>query len=73
MIRKIEFTHTDLDNDLLNISCSRIREIHNKIINSYYKFLSPYGVKQLWKDDYKKLDDLNDDEFIKILTEKNCN
>ena len=70
MIRKIEITHTDLDNDLLNISCSRIREIHNTIINSYYKYLSAYGVKQLWKDDYKKLDDLDDDEFIKKLDGK---
>ena len=70
MIRKINFTHTPADNALLDIPYKRIRQIHNKIINSYYVHLVQYGVRALWKDDYRQLDSLNDIDLVKALDGK---
>lgn len=70
MITKIDFTNNINNNELLNISVARIREIHNKIIYSYYTYLEQYGVKKLWKNDYTKLENLNDEDFIKALDGK---
>jgi len=70
MIRKIDYTRTDADNELLNIPYARMRQIHNKIISSYNRYLVQYGVKPLWKDDYSSLDDLDDADFVKALDGK---
>lgn len=69
-MEKIDCTHTPADDILLDIPYARIRQIHNKIIDSYYRYLVPYGVRRLWKDDYAQLDDMDDADFVKALDGK---
>lgn len=67
-IKKIDFVHNDEIDNLLNISNNEIRVIHNKIVESYEKYLKAYGVKKLWKDDLPK--ECSDAEFVSHLDAK---
>lgn len=70
MTKRIDITHTSEDDKYLNIPFTRIKEIHEKITQSYYTFLQPYGVRALWRDDYKKLDLLQGEDFVNALDRK---
>ena len=67
-IKKIDFEDSALGEEYLNISCSEIRMLHNKIVNSYDKYLERYNVKKLWKDDLNY--DCDDCDFVAQLDAK---
>ena len=64
-IKRVDFTNNRSAEEYLNISESEIRELHNKIVFSYNKYLKDYGVKQLWNNDINT--DCSDSEFVEQL------
>ena len=69
-IQKIDYSDPKKSKSYLNIPISEIRIIHKKLVDSYDKYLSAYGVKQVWKDIDTSIDDFSDEEFINYLDVK---
>lgn len=67
-IKKIDFSASGKNELYLNITEKEIREIHNKIVFSYERYLKDYGVKKLWSDDIPM--DCTDKEFVSYLDAK---
>lgn len=67
-IKKIDFGNPNWKEEYLNISIKEIREIHNKIVLSYDRYLQDYGVKKLWNNEISM--DCSDSEFISLLDAK---
>jgi len=71
MIKRIDITHTPEDDKYLNIPASRIRELHNRLVQYYDKYLSQYNVKKLWKDEeLEHIKGLPDEDIPKMLDAK---
>lgn len=69
-IKKIDYSDANMTDLYLDIPVSEMRTIHKKIVYSYETYLSPYGVKPVWKESDVNIDDLTDDEFIDYLDAK---
>ena len=67
-IKRIDFSNPNWKEDYLNITTKEIREIHNKIVFSYYTYLKDFGVKKLQDDNIPK--DCTDADFISFLDAK---
>lgn len=72
-VQKLTLTNTEDDFIFLNISIDEIILIHNKIIESYNKFLKPYGVTPIWtppKKHKNKQVSLSKEEIIASISAK---
>lgn len=69
-IPKIDYSDAEKVKSYLDISISELRTIHKKIVFSYNTYLKDYGVKQVWKDIDKNIDNLSNEEFIDYLDAK---
>ena len=69
-IPKIDYSDSQKVKSYLDVSVSELRAIHKKIVFSYNTYLKDYGVKQVWKNIDKDIDDLSDEEFIDYLDAK---
>lgn len=70
MIPKIDYSDAEKVKLYLDISISELRAIHQKIVSSYDTYLKNYGVKRVWKDTEKNIDELTDEEFVEYLDVK---
>ena len=69
-IPRIDGSDTEKVKSYLNIETDELRIIHKKIVHSFDTYLKFYGVKPVWKDIEKDIDELSDEEFINYLDAK---
>ena len=67
MIPKIDYSDVKKAESYLDIPISELRSIHQKLVMSYEIYLKNYGVKKVWKDLSKSIDEMSDEEFINYL------
>ena len=67
-IKKIDFQDPNLVKEYLDIPDAEIRELHNKIVSSYDRYLEKYKVRKLWRDDLDY--SCNDKDFVAQLDAK---
>lgn len=69
-IPKIDYSDPEKVPSYLAISIDEMRSIHKKIVQCHRRFLNFYGVKPVWREIDKTIDELSDEAFIDYLDAK---